>query len=262
MNIVLLQGRIPFEPHFFEAKGDRKPFASFMLGVNTGVKDEETGFYKEDLFKCTVSGGWAENLVRDWNNKMVVDIYGRIVMGKDYEKDGEIVKGQPEIRVMAIHNYNTLDVSIIRAKIPNFENAIYYKPAEGDKKSFINVKLAISTGIKEGDYYKERIITAKAFGGTADFLNKYYQTGDYITVEGKYIDGQDYEKDGEIVKAMPELMISSIHGFPRRKEDGESNNSKSPAKKTPLGASKGLNTKPAGKKLGGGLKKLGGLKKK
>lgn len=264
MNIVLLQGRVPFEPNFFEAKDDKKAFATFTLAVNTGVKDDESGYYKEDLFRCTASGGWAENLHKNWNNKMVIDVYGKLVMGKDYEKDGEIVKGQPELRVLSIHSYNTLDVTVVRAKIPNFENAIYFKEAEGDKKAFANVKLAISTGVKEGDYYKERIITAKAFGGTAEFLNKYYQNGDFITVEGKYVDGQDYEKDGEMVKAMPELIINNIHGFPRRKEGEDEGKSKSPAKKAP-GIAKGAGAKTSGvgtKKLGGGLKKLGGLKKK
>lgn len=234
MNIVLMQGRVPFEPRLFEATGDKKAFATFTLAVNTGVKDEETGYYKEDMFRCTVSGGWAENLAKNWNNKMVIDVYGKLVMGRDYEKDGEIVKGQPEIRVIGIHDYNTLDVSVIRAKIPNFENAISYKPAQGDKKAFVRVKLAISTGIKDEEtgYYKERIVTGKAFGATADFLNNYYKNGDFITLEGRYADGQDYEKDGEIVKSMPELLINNVHGFARRKEEAEGTTTKAaPAKK-------------------------------
>lgn len=263
MNIVLLQGRVPFEPKFFEANGDKKAFATFTLAVNTGVKDESTGYYKEDNFKCLVSGGWAENLNKNWNNKMVVDVYGRLVMGKDYEKDGEIVKGTPEIRVLGIHDYNTLDVSVIRGKIPNFENAIYYKPAEGDKKAFASVKLAISTGIKdESGYYKERIITAKVWGPTADFLNKQYKAGDFITVEGRYADGQDYEKDGEMVKAMPELHISNIYGFARRKDEEGSVPKKPGAPKVP-GKPGSAKAPGAPTKLGvpGAPKKLGGPKK-
>ena len=259
MNIVLLQGRIPFEPKFFEANGDKKAFATFMLGVNTGVKDEN-GYYKEDLFKCLVSGGWAENLHKNWNNKMIVDVYGKLVMGKDYEKDGEIIKGQPELRVLAIHEYNTLDVTVERGRIPNFENAIYYKEGEGDKKSFASFKLALSTGIKdENGYYKERIITAKAWGPTADFLNKYYKAGDLITVEGNYIDEQDYEKDGEMVKAMPSLKVKNIFGFPRRKEDENADGET----KAPTFAKPGAPIKSAPKTAApiGGGKKLNGLKK-
>ena len=268
MNIVLMQGRIPFQPNFFEAKGDRKAFASFTLAINTGVKDEETGYYKENNFRCLVSGGWAENLNKNWNNKMVVDIKGQLIMGNDYEKDGEIIKGQPEIRVFEIHDYNSLDTTVIRGKIPNFDNAIMYKAGEDGKKSFARIKLAISTGIKDEEtgYYKERIITAKVFGATADFVNNYYKAGDFITVDGKYQDGQDYEKDGEMIKAMPELLINNVHGFPRRKEDEDNKSSKkssapktAPGKgpaKTPgkLGTSTGPKTpgsKPNGpKKLG------------
>lgn len=270
MNIVLLQGRIPFQPNFFEATDDRKAFASFTLAVNTGVKDEETGFYKEDNFRCTTSGGWAENLNKRWNNKLVVDVYAKLVMGKDYEKDGEIIKGQPELRVLGIHDYNTLDVSVIRAKIPNFENAIIYKKGEGDKKSFAIVKLAISTGIKDEStgFYKERIVTGKVFGATADFLNNYYKAGDFITVEGKYADAQDYEKDGQMVKAMPELIINNVHGFPRRNEESSENKSSkkstAPGKSLPggkTGAPKASTAKaPTPTKTLGGPKKLG-LKK-
>lgn len=235
MNIILMQGRIPFEPNFFEANGDRKAFATFILAVNTGVKDEETGYYKEDNFKCTVSGGWAENLHKNWNNKMVVDIYGKLAMGKDYEKDGEIVKGQPEIRVFEIHDYNTLDKTVLRGRIPNFENAINYTQGTDGKKSFVRFKLSVSTGVKDEEtgYYKERLINAKAFGATADFLNNFYQAGDYITVEGKYQDGQDYEKDGEIVKAMPELIVANIHGFARRRENAEDGQTSKTQKKAP-----------------------------
>lgn len=242
MNIVLLQGRIPFEPQFFEESGDKKAFATFTIAVNTGVKDESTGFYKEDLFRCITSGGWAANLKNNWNNRLVVDIVGQLYVGKDYEKDGEIVKGIPQIRVLEIHEYNTLDKTILRAKVPNFENAISYTKGEDDKKSFARVKLALSTGVKDEStgFYKERIITAKMFGATADFFNNYYKPGDFVTLEGKYADGQDYEKDGEIVKAMPELLVSAIHGFPRRKDQDKSETSSSAGKKLPGGKKLGL----------------------
>lgn len=259
MNIVLLKGRIPFQPVFFEAKEDKKAFATFSFAVNTGVKEGD--YYKEYLFRCTASGMAAEIINKDWNNKKVYDIQAKLTIGKDYEKNGEIVKGQPELFVIGVHTFNTLDVTVLKAKIPNFENAIFFKPAEGDKKAFASVKLAISTGIKEGDYYKERIITAKAFGGTASFLEEYYTNGDFITVEGKYIDGEDYEKDGEMVKGQPVFIINSIHGFPQRKDDSNnnSNSSTGQASKKTLGTP---GKKLSGTKLGGGLKKLSSLSRK
>lgn len=268
MNMLFMQGRIPFEPNFFEANGDRKAFAVFILAVNTGIKDEETGYYKEDNFKCTVSGGWAENLMKNWNNKMVVDIYGKLVMGKDYEKDGEIVKGQPEIRVAEIHEYNTLDKTILRARIANFDGGLVYTPATDGKKSYARVKLSVSTGIKDEEtgYYKERLINAKAFGATADFLDKFYQQGDYITVDGRYQDAKEYEKDGEIVRPQPELLINSIHGFARKKdtnENGQTDNKKAPSRANKLSLDKKPMSpaKPKGPKLKVPMKKSLSLKK-
>ena len=272
MNTIIMQGRVPFEPKFYEATEDKKAFASFTIAINTGIKDEETGYYKEDLFRCTTSGGWAENLAKNWNNKMVITITGKLVMGKDYEKDGEIVSGQPEIRVFAIHEYNTLDLTVLRAKIPNFDNAINYKAAEGEKKAFVRLKLSISTGIKDEEtgYYKERIVTAKAFGQTAEFINNYYKNGDYITLDGKYVDGQDYENnDGELVKAMPELIINNVYGFPKRKDEEETKTSKASTKPSikPTANKPKLNVTPkvktslkAPSKIGAPGKKLG-LKK-
>lgn len=270
MNIVLLQGRVPFEPQYFEATEGKKSFATFTLAVNTGIKDEETKYYKEDLFRCTVSGGWADNLVKNWkaNSKLIIDVYGKLFIGKDYEKDGEIIKGQPQIRVLEIHDYNTLDKTVIRAKVPSFENAINYSEGTGDKKSFARVKLSISTGIKdeENGFYKERIITAKMFGATADFFNSYYKAGDFVTIEGKYADGQDYEKDGEVIKAMPELLVSNVHGFPRRKdEEGATEGKKKAPGKTPGGSVKagiGTKAKAPGAVPKTAAPKLGGIKKK
>ena len=267
MNIIMMQGRVPFQPNFFEANGDKKACATLMLAVNTGIKDEETGYYKENNFKCTAFGGWAESLNKNWNNKLIIDVVGELTIGRDYEKDGEIVKGQPEIRVKEIHEYNTLDKTIIRAKIPNFENAITYKAAEGDKKSFARIKLSISTGVKDEEtgYYKERIISAKAFGGTADFLNNYYKSGDFITLDGKYQDGQDYEKDGEVVKAMPELLISNIYGFPRKKdyaEGGKTGTKKATASSKPTVKAPGKPAAAPGKAPGKPVSKLGAPGKK
>ena len=259
MNNVILQGRIPFEPHYTPANGDKKSFAFFTLAVQTRQKDEATGYYKEINIRCRTFGGWADSLKDKFEatgNRTTVDIEGELIMGNDYEKDGEIVKGQLELNVLRIHDYNTLDKTIVRGKIPHFENAIKYTPANGDKKAYAFFTLAISTGIKNEDtgYYNERLVRCKVFGPTADFLNNQYQAGDFITVDGKYVDGQDYEKNGELVKAMPELLINNIYGFARRKDADAASTStkKAPTMKAP-------GNKPAVPT--GGPKKLGGLKK-
>ena len=269
MNNILLQGRIPFAPNFIPANGEKKACAFFTLAVQTKQKDEETGYYKELNIRCRAFGGWAESLnakFEETGNRTVVDVEGELVQGNDYEKDGEIVKGQLELNVLRIHDYNTLDKTVVRGRIPNFDNAIKFVEATDDKKACIFFTVAISTGIKDEEtgYYKERLVKCKAFNGTAEFINKYYQTGDLITLDGKYVDGQDYTNaDGELVKAMPELLISNVYGFPRRKEEGASTTKKAaPAAKAPGKVPAAPGAKTPGK-LGaaGGPKKLGGLKK-
>lgn len=256
------QGRIPFEPRFFAANGDKKAFATFTLAMQTNQKDETTGYYKEVNIRCKTFGGWAESLMNKWNetgNKTYVDIEGELTMGNDYEKDGEIVKGQIELNVLRIHDYNTLDKTIVRGKIPNFENAIRYTASNGEKKSYAFFTIAISTGVKneETGYYEERLVKCKTFGATADFLNNFYQNGDFITLEGKYVDGQDYEKDGEMVKAQPELLVTNIHGFARRKEDGNTSSKKTTPITKKIGASPKTGIATPQKKL----PQLGGMNK-
>ena len=157
----------------------------------------------------------------------------------------------------------------------NKYDIIYVNQGEvtlGEKKAFVRLKLSISTGIKDEEtgYYKERIVTAKAFGQTAEFINSYYKNGDYITLDGKYVDGQDYENnDGELVKAMPELIINNVYGFPKRKDEEETKTSKASTKPSikPTANKPKLNATPKAKtslkapgKIGAPGKKLG-LKK-
>lgn len=269
MNNVILQGRIPFAPNFTPANGDKKAFAFFTLAVQTKQKDEETGYYKELNIRCRVFGGWAESLnakFEETGNRTIVDVEGELVQGNDYtNNDGELVKGQLELNVLRIHDFNTLDKTILKGRIPNFDNAIKFVEATDDKKACVFFTVAVSTGIKDEEtgYYKERLIKCKAFNGTAEFFNKYYQKGDTVVIDGKYVDGTDYtNNEGELVKAMPELLVSNVYGFPRRKEEGAATTKKSaPATKVP---GKAPLTKAAPGKIGtpsGGPKKLGSLKK-
>ena len=264
MNNILLQGRIPFAPNFIPANGQKKACAFFTLAVQTKQKDEETGYYKELNIRCRTFGGWAESLnakFEETGNRTIIDVEGELVQGNDYERDGEIVKGQLELNVLRIHDFNTLDKTIVKGRIPNCENAIKFVEATDDKKACAFFSVSISTGIKDEEtgYYKERLVKCKAFNGTAEFFNKYYQAGDTIVLDGKYVDGTDYtNNEGELVKAMPELLVSNIYGFPRRKEEGTAK--KAPATKAP-GKAPVKQAPPAGGPKLGGPKKLGGLKK-
>lgn len=268
MNNVTLQGRIPFAPNFIPGTDTKKACVFFTLAVQTKQKDEETGYYKELNIRCRAFGGWAESLhnkFEETGNKTIVDVEGELVQGNDFEKDGELVKGQLELNILRVHDFNTLDKTILKGRIPNFDNAIKFVEATGDKKACVFFTIAVSTGIKDEEtgYYKERLIKCKAFNGTAEFFNKYYQKGDTVVIDGKYVDGTDYtNNDGELVKAMPELLVSNVYGFPKRKEEGNTSAKKTsapPASKAPgkIGTAPG---KAPGKSLGG-PKKLGGLKK-
>jgi single-stranded DNA-binding protein len=108
MNNLQMQGRIPFDVKFFAASGEKKAFAQFTIAINTGIKDDSTGYYKEDLFRCKAWGYSAEHLDKYFQTRDMVTFDGKLVMGQDWTNEsGEIVKGAPEIMVNKIYGFGT-----------------------------------------------------------------------------------------------------------------------------------------------------------
>lgn len=235
MNKLFIQGRVPFAPNHFPAKDEtKKSFATFMVSVSTGQKDEDTGYYKEDMFKCKVVGQQADVIAENWCKGYTIAFDGRLTMGNDYtDKEGNLVKGQPEIFVNRIHTFNTLDSTMYRGKVP-FE--IKYTPGDGDKKkSFAMFTMTVSTGQKDEEtgYYKEKQIRCKAFGYPADHLNKYYTLQDFVTLEGRFVEGTPYDKDGVEVNPGLELIVDKVHGFGTKGKDASNTTKTSSAPSKP-----------------------------
>lgn len=85
---------------------------------------------------------------------------------------------------------------------------------------------------KEGDkYYPEDLITCKAFGKTAIFINTYFKKGSNLIVEGELRRDDDYEKDGNKVKGQMYVNVGQggAHFVDGAKDSGDSNE-KAPAK--------------------------------
>lgn len=104
-------------------------------------------------------------------------------------------------------------------------------------------------------YYPEDLLTFKAFGTNAEFINKYFKKGDEILIQYELRRDNDYEKDGKQVKG--QMYAHVIAQFFVSKSEGgssEEQQSSAPAAKpalqkaggkTPLKKiSSGTNNKP------------------
>lgn len=93
-------------------------------------------------------------------------------------------------------------------------------PAFGDTKSgtrYANFRLAWSEKYKDTE--SKCFLDCKAFGGTAQFMEKYMnQKGQEILVEGK-LTTDEWEKDGQ-KRSKNALVISSVHFCGKRQDGG------------------------------------------
>lgn len=108
---------------------------------------------------------------------------------------------------MSLNNVN------LNGKIPHFEGN--YKAGEGDKTSFLSWAVSVQRDRKPADakYYPEDLINIKAFGGTADFINNYFNKGDGIIISGRIQKDDDYEKDGKQMKGGMYVLVEKA-SFP------------------------------------------------
>ena len=70
-----------------------------------------------------------------------------------------------------------------------------------------NVNVRRNYKNKEGNYDYD-LIQITAFGHTANYLGKYAKHGDQLTVEGEVRRGDDYEKDGELVRGQLFVLVN------------------------------------------------------
>ena len=102
----------------------------------------------------------------------------------------------------------------------DFQGRLVDVPQFGDTSSgtrYANFRLAWSEKYKEKE--TKCFLECKAFGGTAQFMEKYMnQKGQEILVEGK-LTTEEWEKDGQ-KRSKIVLMVASVH-FCGSKKDGE-----------------------------------------
>lgn len=126
----------------------------------------------------------------------------------------------------------SLNSVILNGKLPHFEGN--YKAGEGDKKSFLSWAVSVQRDFKPADaqYYPEDLINFKAFGPTADFINKNFAQGDGIVLSGRIQKDDDYEVDGETRKGQLFVLIEKA-SFAVGRNNGESAGSAAAAPKAP-----------------------------
>ena len=101
----------------------------------------------------------------------------------------------------------SLNIAALNGKLPHFDGN--YKAGEGEGKSFLSWAVSVPRDYKKPDdqYYPEDLLNFKAFGPTADFINKFFKQGDGIVISGRIQRDEDYEKDGQTVKGQMYILV-------------------------------------------------------
>lgn len=139
----------------------------------------------------------------------------------------------------------------LNGKIPHFEGT--FKPAEGEKKAFMSWCVSVKRDFKKADeqYYPEDLINFKAFGATAEFINKFFQKGAGIIITGRLQRDEDYEKDGQTIKGQMSVLVekASFVEAGKASEASTTDSAQSGRPSTPAGrpAPAGRPSAPAGR---------------
>lgn len=100
LNLVALEGRIPFDLEIKNGDDDKRAFLGFPVSVRRNYKPEGEQYYPEDLLYCKAFGRTAQNIEKFFSKGGSIIIRGEARMDDDYEKDGEVVKGKMYIHVV------------------------------------------------------------------------------------------------------------------------------------------------------------------
>lgn len=93
-----------------------------------------------------------------------------------------------------------------------------YTKGKRGKKSFARFTVAVTRNYKNEDgNYDADFIPVKAFGGTADFVEKYFEKGGWISVTGSLVSGSYKNDDNETVYTL-DLFADNI-GFVGNKSE-------------------------------------------
>lgn len=89
----------------------KRSYYSHIISVRRGTQKDEDGNYKYDSLRFKAFGHTANYLAKYVNKGDQIAIEGEIIVGDNYEKDGEIVYGQPEILVREVRNLTPRNAS-------------------------------------------------------------------------------------------------------------------------------------------------------
>lgn len=99
LNIVTLNGRLPkFDPKYTKGQNG-KSYLMWALSVKRDYKPEGAQYYPEDLIRFKAFGPKADFIMNNFAQGDGINIIGKIYLEDDYEKDGQVVKGQYYVQV-------------------------------------------------------------------------------------------------------------------------------------------------------------------
>lgn len=103
VNLVIQQGRIPFDLELKNGDDDNKAFLGFSISVKRDYKPEGEQYYPEDLMYCKAFKQKAKFIASKWAKGDEIIVEGKLRRDDDYEKDGVMQKGQIYIMVDDVH---------------------------------------------------------------------------------------------------------------------------------------------------------------
>lgn len=104
MNVVCLEGRIPFD---FEIKnaGEKNAFIGMNVSVKRNYKPEGEQYYPEDLIYCKFFGPKADFVSNYFNKGDGITIQGEVRRDDDRpdpNNEGEVIRGQMYVNVVNV----------------------------------------------------------------------------------------------------------------------------------------------------------------
>lgn len=104
-----------------------------------------------------------------------------------------------------------MNLFALQGRIPTSEKLPFaIANGDDDKKAVFRGMISVQRSYKKADekYYPEDLLFFKAFGTTAQFIDKHIKRGDNILLQGEIRKDDDYEKNGETVRGQMYLHVT------------------------------------------------------
>lgn len=131
-----------------------------------------------------------------------------------------------------------MNLFALQGRIPTSDKLPFaISNGDDEKKAVFRGMVSVQRSYKKADdkYYPEDLLFFKAFGTTAQFIDKHIKRGDNILLQGEIRKDDDYEKDGQTVRG--QMYLHVIPGGIQwqrgnAKAEGEDGEEAAPAKAT------------------------------